>query len=157
MIRIIKGVYGHIVNGIVEPKGMNAAPFSLSDEREEELVACGVAVYVEEKQAKVSEENEEGKDLNPNDIPEDTNDDEDEQEDNQDDNVQEDDKNNPVVEYNEHMKLPELLKLAADCGIDTTGMRTKADVMKALDEQVSRLDESDGELPPAFDALNPVE
>jgi hypothetical protein len=144
MIRIIKGVYGHIVNGIVEPKGINSAPFSLSDVREEELVACGIAAYVEEKPAKVSEDEEDGKDVNPNVNP------------NQEDDDPDDDKNDSIVEYNEHMKLPELLELATECGIDTTGMK-KADVMKALDEYVSHLNESDGELPPAFDALNPVE
>ena len=47
MIQIIKGTYGHKVNGVVEAKTKDSAPFSLSAKREAELVAAGVAVKVE--------------------------------------------------------------------------------------------------------------
>lgn len=52
MIQIIKGTYGLVVNGVVEAMTKDSAPFSLSEAREAELVAAGVAVKVEEpKQA----------------------------------------------------------------------------------------------------------
>lgn len=48
MIRMIKGTYGLKVNGVVEAMTKRSAPFSLSGEREAELVKAGVAAYVEE-------------------------------------------------------------------------------------------------------------
>lgn len=48
MIRIIRGVYGHYVNGIVQAKGVDSPPFAITPEKEERLVAQGVAVYVDD-------------------------------------------------------------------------------------------------------------
>ena len=48
MIRIIKGTYGLEKNGVVRPMTKHSEPFKLSAAREAELVAAGVAVYVEE-------------------------------------------------------------------------------------------------------------
>lgn len=48
MIKIIKGTYGLKVNGVVEAMTSRSAPFSLAESREAELVAVGVAAYVEE-------------------------------------------------------------------------------------------------------------
>ncbi len=50
MIKIIKGTYGYRnpINGLVEAKNTKSNPFSLSPEREDELVALGVAEYVGE-------------------------------------------------------------------------------------------------------------
>ena len=48
MIRMIKGTYGRVENGVVEAMTPRSAPFSLSEAREAELVAAGVAVKVEE-------------------------------------------------------------------------------------------------------------
>lgn len=48
MIKIIKGTYGHVVNGVVYAKNKNSEPFALPEEREAELIAEGVAVKVEE-------------------------------------------------------------------------------------------------------------
>jgi hypothetical protein len=47
MIQIIKGVYGHMVNGIVKPKTSADEPFELTEAQEERLVNLGVAVYVD--------------------------------------------------------------------------------------------------------------
>ncbi|WP_455619636.1 response regulator receiver protein [Eisenbergiella sp.] len=47
MIKIIKGTYGRVVNGSVEAMTKRSAPFSLTEAREAELVAAGVAVKVE--------------------------------------------------------------------------------------------------------------
>lgn len=48
MIKMIKGTYGRVENGTVEAMTKHSAPFKLSEEREAELVAAGVAVMVEE-------------------------------------------------------------------------------------------------------------
>lgn len=48
MIRMVKGTYGRMVGGVVEAMTKRSAPFSLSEAREAELVAAGVAVKVEE-------------------------------------------------------------------------------------------------------------
>lgn len=48
MIKIIKGTYGRVVNGSVEPMTKGSEPFKLSKAREAELVAAGVAEYVDE-------------------------------------------------------------------------------------------------------------
>lgn len=48
MIRMTKGTYGLKVNGTVEAMTKNSNPFSLSADREAELVKAGVAAYVKE-------------------------------------------------------------------------------------------------------------
>ena len=48
MIQMIKGTYGRVVDGGVEAMTKRSGPFSLSEAREVELVAAGVAVKVEE-------------------------------------------------------------------------------------------------------------
>lgn len=48
MIKMIKGAYGLKINGVVEAMTSRSAPFSLDDAREAELVAAGVAIYVQE-------------------------------------------------------------------------------------------------------------
>ena len=48
MIKMVKGTYGRVVNGAVEAMTKHSAPFSLTEAREAELVAAGVAVKVEE-------------------------------------------------------------------------------------------------------------
>lgn len=48
MIQMIKGTYGRVENGVVEAMTKRSEPFTLSEAREAELVAAGVAVKVEE-------------------------------------------------------------------------------------------------------------
>lgn len=48
MIKMVKGTYGRVTNGVVEAMTKHSGPFSLSEAREVELVAAGVAVKVEE-------------------------------------------------------------------------------------------------------------
>ena len=53
MIRIIADTtYGHSEGNIIEPKTKNSEPFSVTPEREAELVEMGVAEYVDEAAAK---------------------------------------------------------------------------------------------------------
>lgn len=47
MIQMVKGTYGRMANGRVEPMTKRSSPFSLSEAREAELVKAGVAVKVE--------------------------------------------------------------------------------------------------------------
>ncbi len=47
MIRMTKGTYGLVSDGVVQAMTKNSAPFSLSEEREAELIAAGVAEKVE--------------------------------------------------------------------------------------------------------------
>lgn len=46
MIQMVKGTYGRRVNGRVEAMTKHSGPFSLTEAREAELVAAGVAVKV---------------------------------------------------------------------------------------------------------------
>ena len=48
MIKMIKGTYGLEKDGVVEAMTPKSEPFALSDEREAELVALGVAEKVPE-------------------------------------------------------------------------------------------------------------
>ena len=48
MIQMVKGTYGRVVNGAVEAMTKHSAPFSLTETREAELIAAGVAVKVED-------------------------------------------------------------------------------------------------------------
>ena len=47
MIKMIKGTYGLLLNGVVEAMTPSSDPFTLPEAREAELVAAGVAVKVE--------------------------------------------------------------------------------------------------------------
>ena len=48
MIKILRGTYGRVVSGSVEAMTNKSEPFSLSEKREAELVALGVAEKVDE-------------------------------------------------------------------------------------------------------------
>jgi hypothetical protein len=48
MIKIVCGVYGHYIDGRVVAKNSDSEPFSLTPRQEAELVAKGVAAFVDE-------------------------------------------------------------------------------------------------------------
>lgn len=48
MIKMLRGTYGLKVNGVVQAMTKHSEPFKLSEAREAELVAAGVAVKVED-------------------------------------------------------------------------------------------------------------
>ena len=58
-------------------------------------------------------------------------------------------------EYSDKMRLTELQALAGAYGLDAQNMRTKAEVIKLLDDYFA--EEDDTEAPPAFGAMDPVE
>ena len=47
MIRMIKGIYSHFVDGLNVDETVQTGPFSLASEDEAELVAKGCAEYVD--------------------------------------------------------------------------------------------------------------
>ena len=57
MIRMIKGTYGLVKNGTVEPMTKHSPAFSITAAREAELVEAGVAVYEAEPESTSSEYN----------------------------------------------------------------------------------------------------
>lgn len=152
MIKIIAGVYGYKENGIILPKDKDSEPFSLDPEREAELVAQGVAEYANviipeaelepEPETAVAEQQpaeEPEQDLEP--------------EANGDEDPQSEKAEKP--EYSDKMRLTELQALAGAYGLDAQNMRTKAEVIKLLDDYFA--EEDDTEAPPAFGAMDPVE
>lgn len=57
MIRMIKGTYGLVKNGTVEPMTKHSPAFSINAARAAELVEAGVAVYEAEPESTFSEYN----------------------------------------------------------------------------------------------------
>jgi len=142
MIKIIAGVYGYKENGIILPKDKDSEPFSLDPEREAELVTQGVAEYANViiPGAELEPEPEEPEqDLEP--------------EADGDEDPQSEKAEKP--EYSDKMRLTELQALAGAYGLDAQNMRTKAEVIKLLDDYFA--EEDDTEAPPAFGAMDPVE
>lgn len=177
MIKIIAGVYGHKENGIITPKDKDSEPFSLNPEREAELVARGIAEYANviipepDKDPRAGEntdeeppaddqadENQNAEDPEVTDeAPTDTDQEgnaetETDQIDSEKEPAQEEKLEKP--EYSDKMKLTELQELAATYELDAKNMRTKAEVIKLLDEFFT---EDDTEEPPAFGAMDPIE
>ena len=152
MIKIIAGVYGYKENGIILPKDKDSEPFSLDPEREAELVAQGVAEYANViiPEAELEPEPETaGAEQQPAEEPEQDL----EPEADGDEDPQSEKAEKP--EYSDKMRLTELQALAGAYGLDAQNMRTKAEVIKLLDDYFA--EEDDTEAPPAFGAMDPVE
>jgi len=171
MIRIIAGVYGHKENGVITPKDSKSEPFSLTPEREVELVAQGVAEYAnviipdddqdddgqnddDQNGNGQNDDDQNGNGQNDDDQNGSGQNDDDQNGNGQNDDDQNDDAKTKKPEYSDKMKLPELQALAASFGLDAEKMRAKAEVIKLLDDYFA--DEDDGEQPPAFGAIDPV-
>ena len=172
MIRIIAGVYGHKENGVITPKDSKSEPFSLTPEREAELVAQGVAEYAnviipdddqdddgqnddDQNGNSQNDDDQNGNGQNDDDQDDDGQNDDDQNGNGQNDDDQNDDAKTKKPEYSDKMKLPELQALAASFGLDAEKMRAKAEVIKLLDDYFAD-DEDDGDQPPAFGAIDPV-
>ena len=108
MIKIIKGSYGMRVKQSVVAVPAGSDPIELSKEKEERLVRLGVAVYVD-KINNNSQINKRG------------------------DDTQDDEIVDEFPEYNEDMKLTELKEIAKVYGIDASSMRSKKEVIEAID------------------------
>ena len=156
MIKIIAGVYGYKENGIILPKDKDSEPFSLDPEREAELVTQGVAEYANViiPEAELEPEPETaGAEQQPAEDPAEPEAEEPEQEADGDEDPQSEKAEKP--EYSDKMRLTELQALAGAYGLDAQNMRTKAEVIKLLDDYFA--EEDDTEAPPAFGAMDPVE
>ena len=142
MIKIIAGVYGYKENGIILPKDKDSEPFSLDPEREAELETEPETAGAEQQPAEdpaEPEAEEPEQDLEP--------------EADGDEDPQSEKAEKP--EYSDKMRLTELQALAGAYGLDAQNMRTKAEVIKLLDDYFA--EEDDTEAPPAFGAMDPVE
>lgn len=115
MIKIIKGTYGMRCGSHIEPITAGSDPILLEKEKEERLVRLGVAVYVNTEYAG-----------NPQD-------DETQQPETGAGNPQDDENAAELPDYNEDMKLSELKEIAKVYGIDASAMRTKKEVIEAMD------------------------
>lgn len=109
MIKIIKGSYGMRCGSSIKAIDAGSGPIQLEKEKEERLVRLGVAEYV-------NTEDNEG--MQPEASA---------------DNIQDNEDVAELPEYNEDMKLTELKDIAKVYGIDASGMRTKKEVIEALD------------------------
>ena len=121
MIKIIKGSYGMRVKKSIVAVPAGSDPIELSKEKEERLVRLGVAVYVTE-QDDVVEQTGEGSD-----------------------ETQDDEIVDEFPEYNEEMKLSELKDVAKVYGIDASYMRSKKEVIEAIDAARDELPDVDAD------------
>lgn len=118
MIKIIKGSYGLRKGAVVVPIFAGSDPIKLSKEQESRLVRLGVAEYVDNTQTKKGSDNAQDGSENVDKLP----------------------------EYNEDMKLTELKKIAEVYGVDSSSMRTKKEVIEAIDaarEELPGIDADD--------------
>lgn len=120
MIKIVKGSYGLRCGSLIKAIDANSDPIELSKEKEERLVRLGVAVYVADTVDEVKQPAQD-----------------------------EDEIVDEFPEYNADMKLADLKKVAEVYGVDASAMRTKKDVIEAIDAARDEL--------PDFDAADSVE
>lgn len=142
MIKIVCGVYGHYIDGKVVAKDKNSEPFALSPEKEAELVAKKVAVYVNEPIVDVEPEGnaEEAAPIGFDEIPDDV---------------------IPIPEYSINMKAAELREIGKLCGLEFEAGMTKAQMVAALDQHIEENtvdgdEEEDEEDAPTFDPTDAV-
>lgn len=131
MIKIIKGTYGYRTDGgIVKPKTAKDGPFSVSPEREAELVAMGVAEYVSEEVKDAQTQEAE---------------------------VEQETTGTLDAEQLKTFTNAKLKELAEEMGIDTKELRTKAALIDAITSvEVEVGEEIAEDEPPKFDASNAV-
>lgn len=140
MIRMIRGVFGLPVDGIVKAMDKNSDPFDAGAEQEERLIRLGLAVRVDEEPAEIVDtEAPIGFDEMPP-LPEDV---------------------AAIPEYNADMKASELREIGAMCGLTfKVGMSKKA-MVEALDAHIAANmaddEDEDGEPAPVFDAAEAVQ
>lgn len=156
MIKMIRGVFGLPVNGIVKAMDKNSGPFEAGAEQEARLIRLGLAVRVETGEpAPVDEpvEDETTSDA-PIGFDETPPDDFDEDGDELPDGVI------GIPEYNEGMKPSELREIGAMCGLTFKVGMTKKEMVAALDAHIEANmvddEDEDGEPAPEFDAAEAV-
>ena len=120
MIRIIKGTYGMIKGSTVVAVLAGSKPIKLDPEKEARLVRQGVAEYVGKvEEPDTAEETVETVEAVEAVIP---------------DPADEPDEAEDLPLYDESMKLAELKEIAEKYGIDASKMKSKKEVIAAIDE-----------------------
>ncbi len=137
-IKVINGIYGlRVSEALVEPKTVNDADFEVDNKEAERLVGLGIAEYVNEADHKevdpdteevapVQQECSEGNATDAEIAP------------------------HTEALYSENMKLDELKKIAIDSGASKAKvkkMRTKKEVMSAIDAAVEKANAKQESLP----------
>lgn len=127
MIKIVCGVYGHYIDGKVVAKNSESEPFSLTPKQEAELVAKGVAAFVDDV-AEVSNAETSapiGFDETPNGSVE---------------------SDIEIPEYSIDSKADELREIGKTFGLHFKVGMTKADMVSALDAFFAeKIDEDDAD------------
>lgn len=145
MIKMVRGVFGLPVNGIVKAMDKDSGPFKASAEQEERLVRLGLAVKVEATEGEPAPAADEtvdtgapiGFDEMPP-LPE---------------------EETEIPEYSVDMKATELREIGAKSGLTFKVGMSKVDMVAALDKHFEEytVEDEDGEPAPAFDATEAVQ
>lgn len=125
MVKIIKGSYGRKVGSVIKPVNPGEI-IELEPEKEQRLVSIGVAEYVGAEAVKAEElpakaDAEEAEEADSEVVDE-------------------------LPEYSIDMKLDQLKAIAEQYGVDASGLRSKKEVVEAIDaarEELPDLDVSD--------------
>ena len=143
MIRMLRGVFGLPVDGIVKAMDKNSGAFDAGAEQEERLVRLGLAVKVEDggniayPVETVDTTDPIGMDEMPP-LPEGV---------------------TGIPEYSVEMKATELREIGKMCGLTFKVGMSKADMVDALDKHIAEntVEDEDGEPAPVFDAAEAVQ
>lgn len=143
MIKMIRGVFGLPVDGIVKAMDKNSGPFEAGAEQEARLIRLGLAVRVgAENTSPVEEYAEPMDEISPI-------------------GFDETPPMSEIPEYSEAMKASELRELGAMFGLSFKVGMSKKDMVAALDDYFDISDAvepmEDGELAPSFDAAEAVQ
>lgn len=141
MIKIIKGSYGMRVRGVIVPITEKDGPISLDESKEARLVRLGVAVYTEGEAAS-AEDHETDEEIREPEGAED----QEHNEDNETDEADSDSVDEELPEYSEDMRLDELKAIAEKYGVDASKLRSKKDVIAAIEASKELPDLSAAEL-----------
>lgn len=147
MIKMIRGVFGLPVDGIVKAMDKNSGPFEAGAEQEDRLIRLGLAVRVGADNTSPVEEYAEPMDaLTPIGF---------------DETPPMSESEDEIPEYSEAMKASELRTLGAMFGLSFKVGMSKKDMVAALDDYFDLSDAvepmEDGELAPSFDAAEAVQ
>lgn len=115
-IIIINGTYGYRPTGTyVEAKSAGDPPFSAADTEADRLIGMGIARLADTVDAPAAEEGPDGTEPTSDKLP----------------------------EYSEKMKLTELKEIATAYGVDPSSMKSKKEVIEAI--EASKADPAEGE------------
>lgn len=140
MIKMLRGVFGLPVDGIVKGMDKNSEPFNAGAEQEARLVSLGLAVYVDDAESTIIDAPI-GFDETPPEMPE------------LPDGVE------AIPEYSIENTAAELREIARMCGLTFKVGMSKAEMVAALDEffEENLIEGEPDEDAPAFDAAEAVQ